>query len=172
MMQFIELVKKRQSIRSYNNKPIPRAHLTMCLETARLAPSACNAQPWHFIVIDDRAILDEVPGFHPYAKFLQDAPVAICVCGDLEREKNKGLDYWVLDCAAAAENILLAAHSLGLGACWIGIHPRIERKEALGQLLKLPQHVIPFCLIALGYPDQTSKPSQRYKSSRIHFNYW
>lgn len=140
------------------------------LKAAMSSPSAGNEQPWEFVVITDRNILCAIPKFHPYAQMLHEAPAAILVCGDLKREKYKG--YWVQDCSAATENILIEVVEQGLGAVWIGIYPIEERITGMRKLLAIPETIIPFSLIAIGYPAENKEPSDRFDASRIHYNTW
>ena len=126
------------------------------------APSARNQQPWHFAVIDDRAVLTKISDLMPNAAMAAEAPLAILVCGDLELEKSEG--YWVIDCAAATENLLLAAHALGLGACWCGVYPRENRMDGLRQLIGLPQNVIAHSLIVIGQPAEQVRAEKRYRA--------
>jgi len=169
-MEALEAILTRRSIRRYTEEPIPEEVVRQLLEAAMSAPSAGNQQPWQFVVINDRQILNEVPKFHPYASMLAQAKVAILVCGDLSREYFKG--YWIQDCSAATENILLAAHAKGLGAVWLGIYPREARVKALQKLLNLPEHIIPLSLVSLGYPAEKKPRADRFDSSRIHYNRW
>ena len=169
-MDAMDAILKRRSIRKYTKQPIPDKIIKELLEAAVSAPSADNQQPWHFIIIDDRKIFKEIPKFHPNAKMLKDADKAILVCGDLSLEKFKG--YWILDCSAATENILIAAHAKGLGACWLGIYPREERIVGMKKLLSIPEHVVPLSLISLGFPTEKKTSEDRYNSSRIHHNRW
>ena len=171
-METIEAILSRRSIRKFTDGPVSDALIEKLLQGGMCAPSAHNEQPWHFIVIKERAILDEISKIHPYAQMLKEAPVGICVCADMELEKDKGVGYWIQDCSAATENILIGARGLGLGACWLGIHPRTERKQAVKKLLRLPDHVEPFCVIALGQPAEEKPPANRFKSNRIHQNTW
>ncbi|MBS7627126.1 nitroreductase family protein [Candidatus Bathyarchaeota archaeon] len=166
----MEAIISRRSIRKYTDQPIPDDKVEMLLKAAMSAPSAGNQQPWHFIVINERKILDEIPKFHSYAQMLHEAPLAILVCGDLKLEKHKG--FWTQDCSAATENILIAANANGLGAVWLGIYPREERIRGLKNLLGLPEHIIPFSLIPIGYPAEHKPPAERYDESRIHYNHW
>jgi nitroreductase len=140
------------------------------IDAAMNAPSAGNQQPWQFIIIRKRETLVRIIDFHPHAMMLHDAQAAILICGDISLEKFKG--YWVLDCAAATENLLLAAHNLGLGACWLGIYPREDRVKNIGELLKVPKHIIPFSLVSLGYPDEHKGRMDRYLSNRVHYEQW
>lgn len=169
-MDTLEAIYTRRSIRKYKKKIISDEILQKLLRAAFHAPSAGNQQPWHFIILNDRKILNVIPTFHPSGKMLTEADKAILLCGDLYLEKFKG--YWMIDCAAAAENILLAAHSLGIGACWLGLYPREGRVTAMRKLLSLPTHIIPFALISLGYPAEIKPGEERYNTSRIHQNKW
>jgi nitroreductase len=169
-MEAMEAILSRRSIRRYEESKIPEELIQKMLKAAMSAPSASNEQPWHFIVIDDRRILDEIPGYHPFAGMLREAFLAIAVCGDLELQKHEG--SWTQDCSAATQNILLAAHALGLGAVWLGVHPREDRVEATRKLLSIPENVRPLCLIAVGYPAEQKPPSNRYDVSRVHRNGW
>ena len=169
-METLEAIHTRRSIRKFTGKDIPEELITKLLEAAMFAPSARNTQPWHFVAVNDRKILDKIPHVHPYAEMCYEAGAAILVCGDSGIEKLEG--YLALDCAAASQNILLAAHDLGLGAVWLGVYPRKERMEPLAGLFNLPQTVIPISLIALGYPAEKISPPERFNEERIHFNKW
>jgi len=169
-MDAYEAILTRRSIRKYKKQEISEDFLEKILHVACNAPSAGNQQPWHFVILDDRKILNVIQTFHPSAKMLKDADKAILVCGDLNLEKFKG--YWMIDCAAATENILLAAHCLGLGACWLGLYPREGRVAGMKKLLKLPTNIIPFAIVSLGYPAEVKQKEDRYDTSRIHRNRW
>jgi len=169
-MDVMDAILKRRSIRKYTKQPTSDKIIKELLEAAVSAPSAGNQQPWHFIIIDNHRIFNEIPKFHPSAKMLKDADKAILVCGDLSLERFKG--YWILDCSAATENILIAAHARGLGACWLGVYPREERIVGMRKLLNIPEHVIPLSLISLGFPAEQKTSEDRYNSSRVHHNKW
>jgi nitroreductase len=169
-MDAMNAILSRRSIRKYTNQPVSDEVMKELLEAAMSAPSAGNEQPWHFVVIDDRKILDEIPRYHPYSQMLKDAPVAVMVCGDETLQKYEG--YWVQDCSAATENILIAAQAKGLGAVWLGVYPIEDRVAALRKLLGIPENVIPFSLISIGYPAEQKPRSDRYDDSRIHHNQW
>ena len=168
-MDAIENILTRRSVRHFGPNPVPDEELDILLRAAMQAPSAGNAQPRHFVVITDRKVLDEVPKFHTSAGFIVEAPAAIPICAD-ENVARPG--RWLLDCSAAAENMLLAAHARGLGACWIGIQPEPVRIEGVSRLLGLPANVHPLCLIAVGYPTETPPAVNRYLPQRIHTNRW
>lgn len=169
-MEALEAILTRRSIRKYENKPVPPETIDKLLEAAMVAPSSMNLQPWRFVVISDRAILDKIPEIHPHAKMLKEAPLAILVCADTNAQDMEG--YWVQDCSAATQNILLAAHALGLGAVWLGIFPRTERMEGIIGLTGLPDDIKPVTLISIGYPGEVKSPSDRYNSTFVHYNNW
>jgi nitroreductase len=169
-MDTLTAIHTRRSIRRYLDKPISEELVEKLLATAMQSPSARNQQPWQFVVIDDRALLAEIPTFMPNAAMAAKAPLAILVCGDLELEKSEG--YWVVDCAAATENMLLAAHALGLGACWCGVYPREHRMEGLRQRIGLPKNVIAHSLVVIGHPAEQVGAEDRYRADRVHRNRW
>jgi nitroreductase len=169
-MEAIEAILSRRSIRQYTEQPIPPELIEQILRAAMAAPSARNQQPWQFVVIDDRAILDAIPAINENARMVAQAPCAIVVCGDLDREESKG--YWVQDCSAATQNLLVAAHASSLGAVWTGVYPQEERVARIQALLELPGSVIPLAIVALGYPAERKGPMDRYDTARIHRNSW
>ncbi|MBN2014744.1 MAG: nitroreductase family protein [Candidatus Altiarchaeota archaeon] len=169
-MDAIKAIKTRRSVREYSDQHVADETIRDLLEAAMCAPSAGNEQPWHFIVIRDQGVLEEIPRVHPYALMVKKASAALVVCGDTRLEKHKG--FWVQDCAAATENILLAANAKGLGAVWLGIYPRKDRVLGMQKLLKLPEEVIPLALVPLGYPLSRLPGSERFNESRIHEDRW
>jgi len=169
-MDALEAILTRRSVRNYTDQPIPEETIQLLLEAAVSAPSAGNQQPWQFIIIEEREILQRIPSVHPYSNMLNHAPLAILVCGDLSRERFKG--YWVQDCSAATQNILLAARALGLGAVWLGVYPLEDRVIGLQKLLSIPESVIPLSLISIGYPAAEQNRVDRYDAGRIHRNQW
>ena len=169
-MEAIEAILTRRSIRKYTPAPVSEEELHTVLDAAMNAPSSSNGQPWHFVVIDDRTVLDEIPKFHQYSSMLKEAPMAIVVCGDTKLERTKGV--WVQDCSAATENILLAARAQGLGSVWLGVFPIEERVAGLRRLLGLPDNVIPLSIIAIGHPGETKPPANRFNAERVHKNKW
>jgi nitroreductase len=170
MNQALDFILTRRSIRKFANRPVADELVTQLLRAAMAAPSAGNQQPWHFVVMTDRTVLDAVPAFHPHAAMIREAPLAIAVCGDLSLEKHQGM--WTLDCSAATQNLLLAVNALGLGAVWLGIYPRAERMAGMKELLGLPETVIPFSLVPIGYPNEHKPPADRYQESRVRRNRW
>jgi nitroreductase len=169
-MDAMEALMTRRSIRQYAEKPVPDSMVADLLRAAMMAPSAGNEQAWQFLVLTDRAILDSIPQIHPHCQMIKQTPVAVLVCGDLSREVHKG--YWVQDCAAAIENLLLAAHAMGLGAVWTGIYPVEERVAAFRAKFELPAEIVPMALIPIGYPAEKPAHPDRYDSARVHRNRW
>jgi nitroreductase len=169
-MDTYETIMTRRSVRKFTSGEVGDDLVDKLLRAAMQAPSANNGQPWHFIVIRDRVILDEIPSFHPFAQMVKQAPLAILVCADTRDARSP--DYWVLDCSAATENLLLAAHALDLGAVWLGIHPRQERMEKIIPLVNLPEGVKPLALVAIGIPAEHHPFADRFKPERIHHDTW
>jgi nitroreductase len=167
-IETLEAIHTRRSIRKYTDRPVPRELVTELLRAAMSAPSAVNAQPWVFIVIDDRKILDEIPTFSPYAGMCREAPMAILVCGDTTQEKAPG--FWVQDCSAAIQNLLLAAHDAGLGAVWTGIFPMTDRVRGFRKAFGLPDYVFPLGLVPVGYPAEKPGPQDRYREKKVYHN--
>lgn len=169
-MDVLDAILSRRSVRKYENKPIAIEELTDLIRYAMYAPSAVNAQPWHFVIVDDRSILNEIMKFHPHASMLSQAAAAVLVCGDEKQAHTPA--YWPVDCAAATQNLLLAAHGKGFGAVWLGVYPREERIQAMRNLISLPEHVHPFSLISIGYTTQEPRVANRFKPEKIHRNNW
>ena len=169
-MDTYEAILSRRSIRQYTNEPVKQEIQKKLLTAAMQAPSARDTQPWQFIVIDDKNSLKEISAFHPYAEMLRHAPLAIAVCGDFQVEESE--EYLALNCAAATENMLLAAHSFGLGAVWLGIYPRKKRIKNLRELLNLPESIIPISLVAIGHPIEKKDRFDRFDPNKIHSNQW
>jgi nitroreductase len=169
-MDAIEAILSRRSIRKYKKEAVPKELMDQLLGAAMNAPSAGNEQPWHFIVIQDRKVLDGIPKCHPYSGMLREAPAAIVVCADLQLLADKA--WWVQDCSAATENILIAAQAKGLGAVWLGVYPKDDRVTGMKDLLGLPQDIIPLSIISVGYPAEEKPYKSSYQPSRIHYDGW
>ena len=163
-------VLSRRSIRKYTDEPVAHDQLLLLVRAAMAAPSADDERPWHFIVITDHDIRNRIPDIHPFAYIAVSAPAVIIVCGDESLQKLQG--FWIQDCAAATENILIEAQQLGLGAVWLGIFPVEGRVEGFRRLLDMPDNIIPFSLVVLGYPAEYREPADRFDESRLHFNRW
>ncbi len=169
-MDILEGIFTRRSIRQYQPTPVSDELLDKILAAGMAAPSAGNQQPWQFIIIRKRDLLDRIPSISPYADMVKQVSTAILVCGDLSLERFKG--YWMQDCCAAVENILLAAHGVGLGAVWTAVYPESSRIEGFRELVGLPEHVIPLALVPIGYPNTPPGSVNRFNRTRIHYDKW
>lgn len=163
-MELLEGILTRRSIRKYKEREVEEEKIMKIINAGMYAPSSRNKRPWFFIIIKNRKILKEIADFHPYGKMLKSAPLAILICGNKIIQEVEG--YIALDCAASTENILLAAHSMGIGSCWIGIYPRKERMDFIKKLLKLEEKLIPISLVALGYPDEEKEKPERFEEEK------
>lgn len=169
-MEIFEALKTRRSIRAYQDRDINDQDIRKIIDAAMMAPSAGNARPWQFIVIKDREKLQKLKNINPYAKMGDDAKAAIMICGDLSLEKYQG--FWVQDCSAATQNLLLAAHALGIGSVWTGVHPIEERVKGFKELFNLPENIVPLSLNILGYPKKVPKSESRFEENKIHYEKW
>ena len=166
-------IMSRTSIRAYTNQPVEDEKIEQMIAAAMAAPSAGNKQPWRFVVVRDRAVLDSIAAHFRTIRMADKAPLAIVVCGDMnDTFDGDGLDYWVEDTSAATENLLLAAHALGLGAVWCGIYPMQERVAYLSRLLHLPPHIVPLNVVPIGYPAEDPEPKDKWKPEHIQYDYW
>lgn len=169
-METLEAIFTRRSIRKFSDRQIQESDINRLLKAGMYAPSANNSQPWHFVVINERELLDRIPTFHPWSKMCFQAPLAIVVCAYVPAGKK--FDLWVQDCSAATQNILLAAHAIGLGGVWLGVHPREERIAGVRDLLGLPEEVHPVSIVVLGYPNEQPETPERFDLAKVHFNQW
>ena len=169
-MDAIENILNRRSIRKYSGKHISDEQLELLLKAAMYAPSAVNKQPWHFIIFRDEEIRKKIVEFHPNASMLLKAEAGILVCYDEDLQHDIG--YGQVDCSAATQNILLAAHALGLGAVWVGIYPRQNRIDSTHYLFSLPANIKPFSMVSIGYPAEKKPFPERFKKERIHYEKW
>ena len=168
----LDFIFARRSVRRYLDREIPPEMLDDLLEAGMAAPSARATDPWHFLVVTRRETLDAIAEALPHGRMLLNAPAAMIVCGDL-RQALDGLESYMLqDVSAAVENILLAASALGLGSCWLGIHPRRERVHSVRALFRLPDHIVPVAGIALGWPEATTEARTRFRRERVHRERW
>ena len=167
----MKTITTRTSIRKYQDKPVEKEIINQLLRAAMSAPSAMNKQPWHFVVVTKKEVLLSLALANPYAKMVAHAPLAIVICGDMNKTiEGQGRDFWVQDASATTENLLIAAHAFGLGAVWTGIFPLEERCEAVKQILHLPDHLIPLNTIVIGYPDENPKPKDKFNTENISYD--
>lgn len=167
-MDALGAIMTRRSIRKYTSENVSDSEIKKILEASMAGPSANNTQPWHFVVIRDKKVLNKITEINPHASMAKEASLAIVVCGDSELSPS----FWLQDCCIAAQNILIAVHALGLGAVWTAVYPNEERIESIKGLLKLPKNIMPLCIIPVGHPDEVKKLEDRYKKERMHINFW
>lgn len=164
-------IMTRTSIRQYTDEAVSRSAVDSLLRAGMAAPTAANKQPWCFVVIDRRDMLDSISGMAPGWRPASRAPLAIVVCGDRDKAiDGEGSEYWIQDCSAVSENILLAAHSMGLGAVWCGVYPVQERTEALSAFIGFPPSIVPLSLIVIGHPAENPALKDKFDSTAIYFN--
>lgn len=168
----IDCILTRTSIRAYEDRPVEEAKVEQLLRAAMAAPSARNEQPWAFVVVRDRATLGAMAERLPYAKMAAEAPLAIVACGDRGNDPEKPNRWWVQDVSAATENLLLAAHAMGLGAVWTGVYPDSARVEIIRKLLGLPANIVPLNVIPIGYPAESPIPKDKWKPAKIRYDRW
>ncbi len=169
-MELLEGLLTRRSIRKYKEDKVSDNQLEILIKAGMHAPSAANKQPWHFVIFRDKAIINKITEFHQNAGMLKNASAAILVCWDEQLQHGKG--YGPVDCSAATQNILLATHSIQIGAVWVGIYPREHRMRAVHELFHLPENIQPFSIISIGFPDEEKSSPDRYRPERIHYETW
>ncbi|MDP3063485.1 MAG: nitroreductase family protein [Chloroflexota bacterium] len=174
MNETIQSILGRRSIRRYKSTQVDKATIETILRAGMASPTASNRQPWELLVITSREGREKLARAHSYAQMLLTAPVCIVVCGNRERfyPEREAEDFWVQDCSALTENMLVAAQSLGLGTCWCGVYPRRTRVEAVSKALGLPQGIVPLNLVALGYGDEDPPVKDKWRPDRIHWETW
>lgn len=169
----LAVIHERTSIRQFTDQKLTKEQLETLVKAGMAAPSAVNAQPWHFIVVDDPALLKTIGESIKTSKSLISAPAAILVCGNMRKAKEGWLQqYWIQDCSAASENILLAATSMKLGAVWTSIYPAEDRIKTVAGILVLPDHIIPLNIIPIGYPKAPKEPMDKWNPENVSWNNW
>lgn len=169
----LKTIFSRKSVRAYTDGAVSKEQLEMLVRAGMAAPSAVDQRPWEFIIITEPSTLNALASRLPYARMAAHASAAIIVCGDLRRQWG-GPDsvMWVIDCAAATENVLLAAESLGLGAVWTAVYPYPERIHPVKELLGVPEYIEPLALIPVGIPRGGEKPKDKWKPESVHWGKW
>ncbi|CCQ92806.1 putative NADH dehydrogenase/NAD(P)H nitroreductase [[Clostridium] ultunense Esp] len=169
-MNVLEAIMTRRSIRKFTGEPISEEDLKTILKAGFQAPSAHNFQPREYVVVRDQEKIQKITEFHKYAKMLPKAGCGIIVCGD--REKQPEIGFLVEDCSASIQNMLLAAHGLGLGAVWCGLYSVEKLTKAMAEVLELPEHIIPIGMVVVGVKDEEKDSVDRYDESKIHYDRW
>lgn len=171
MSDIIDVILRRRSIRQFTSEGICEETLTLLLKAAMSAPTACNSQPWEFIVVTETAILDEIRNKLLFARY--NAPAAIVVCGNVNIANNSAArEHWVQDCSAATENILIAAVGLGLGAVWIGVYPYPSKIKPLTEVLGIPEKAIPLSMVYIGHPAETKQARTQYDPHKVYWQHY
>lgn len=169
----LECIATRTSIRSFTDQPVEESHIEKILRAGMAAPTAVNKQPWAFVVVKDKVLLQTLADSLPNAKMTAQAAFAIVACGDMSKAlEGQAREFWVQDVSAATENMLLAAHSLGLGAVWTGAYPDMQRAATIRKILQIPSHIIPLNVIPMGYPADSPTPKDKWKPENVHYNTW
>jgi nitroreductase len=169
----LEIIHERKSVRNYTDQKVDREQLETLVRAGMAAPTAVNKQPWAFVTVDDRATLDSLGAHLPYAKMLKKASAAIIVCGDMTKAlEGWEQEFWIQDCSAATQNILLAAEASGLSAVWTAAYPAEDRMQTVTSILGLPEHIIPLNVIPIGYPTGNEAPKDKWKPENLHWNKW
>lgn len=165
-------ILSRKSVRSYTDEAVTRQQLDTLVRVAMAAPTGKDMRPWKFIVIDDKSVMQQLAAQLPKAKMLAEAQAAILVCGDLSIKDKEGKPStnWAFDCSAASENLLLQAEAMGLGAVWTGVYPYEDRTDAIKKVFELPDDIVPFSLIPIGYPKGDPQPKDKFDKDNIHYN--
>jgi len=170
----LNAISQRHSVRHFTTTPISADTLELIARAGMAAPTACNKQPWDIMTIDDRTTLDSLYTAMQYRDSMAMAPAAMVVCGDMYKTLPEiARDFWIQDCSAMTENILVAAHACGLGTVWTGVYPIPERLEIVRNTLDLPDNIIPLCVILVGHPiEGADQPKDKWLPENYHYNKW
>jgi nitroreductase len=163
----LTVIHNRKSVRQYSDEPVTKEQIELLLKAGMAAPTAGNRQPWHLIAIMDKEVLVDLTEYLPYGQMLNEAAAAIIVCGDLSKVNKDGPEYWVQDCSAVTQNILLAVEAIGLGAVWIGVYPSEQRTEDIIMAMDLPEDIIPLSVISIGYPFGKDDPKDKWDPDKV-----
>lgn len=167
----LSVIMTRKSVRKFKPEKLSDAQIETLLRAGMAAPSAVNKQPWEFIVVDDAALLDSLQASCQNFRIANGCQQVLVVCGNEQKAiEGEGKTYWIQDCSAATENILLAAHSMGLGAVWCGVTPIKERMAKVAEILNVPSYVKPFAVICVGVPDEAPEVKDKWNPANVHKN--
>ena len=167
----LEVIKTRVSVRHFTGDKLSGEQIESILRAGMSAPTAVNKQPWAFVVVDDASVLSQLSEAIHSSRIENGASHAIVVCGDMQKAlEGEAQGYWVEDTSAATENMLLAAHAMGLGGLWVGVYPISERVRQVSEIINAPEHIIPMGIVVLGYPDEQPEVKDKWKTENIHYN--
>jgi nitroreductase len=168
MSDILQTIFSRRSIRRYSDRPVECEVLTQLMQAAMAAPSASNSRPYEFVVVTEPETMAAFQKEMPFGKFK--SPAAVVICGNHRVANNASSRlFWVQDCSAATENMLIAAAGLGLGTCWLGVHPMKPVEQIVRRIVKLPRHVTPLAVVYVGYPAEEKPPRTQYEEQRVHW---
>ena len=165
----LDVIHSRKSVRTYTDEPVSKEQLLTLVKAAMASPTGMDKRPWEFIIVTDKEVMREWADTLPYASMLKKAQAAIVVCGRTDKD-NGGSPYWYVDCAAATQNLLLAAESIGLGAVWTATYPYEDRMGVVINEYNLPDDVKPLCIVPIGYPTGKEQPKDKFNEAKIHFD--
>lgn len=170
----MSIIFERTSVRKYTSEPVSKEQIELLLKAGMAAPSARNLQPWEFIVIQNQDTLNKIAQIGQNAHMLSEAPLAIVVCADTNKDfyPTQNINFWVQDCSAVTQNIMLQAVELGLGSVWIGTYPKEVMVKPVSEMLGLPENIIPFSIISIGYPADEVQPKNKFDKNKIHLENW
>ena len=167
----LEVINTRVSVRQFTGDKLSDAQIETILRAGMSAPTAVNKQPWTFVVVNDEAVLAQLNEALPSSRIGNGASHAIVVCGDMEKAlEGEAQGYWVEDTSAATENMLLAAHAMGLGGLWVGVYPIMEKVQKVSEIINAPEHIVPMCLVVLGQPNEQPAVKDKWKTENIRYN--
>ena len=167
----LNCIMTRTSIRQYQDRPVEQEKVEQLLRAAMAAPTAVNKQPWHFYVLNTKEAINRLADASQRGgDMVRSAALVVVVCGNMDKAlEGKAREYWIQDTSAATENLLLAAHALGLGAVWTGVYPMKERVEMTTKVLNLPENLVPLCTILIGYPAESPTPKDKWKPENVTY---
>lgn len=169
----VENILTRKSVRKYTGAPIPASVQENIMRCAMAAPTAMNIQPWTFIVVDTQEGRNKLITLNFQPEKIATAGMVVIVCGDSTKfMEGPARDFWIEDCSAATQNILLAAHAEGLGAVWCGVYPIKETMDMFSELYQLPENIVPFAMVTIGHPSENPAVKDKWAPEKIHHNYW
>lgn len=172
MNPYLQFIYQRRSVRKYRKGDVSDKIVKDLLDAGMAAPSAAAKDPWEFIVVRNRNMLAKICEELPNGLMLKDSALGIVVCGDISKAHDRQESYMLQDCSAAIQNILLAVTKLGLGACWLGVHPRQTRMDHIRRVFDLPENIIPVAVLSIGWPDEEHKARTRYNPDLVHYEKW
>ena len=168
----LSVIHNRKSVRVFTEQTVSNSDLDAIIRAGMAAPTGFDARPWQFIAITDRGIMLELRKELGYAKGLDTSPAAIVVCGDMNKADARAPEFWITDTSAATENMLLAIEAMDLGGVWCTIYPGEDRMTHARKVLSLPNHIMPLCVIPIGYPAGENFPKDKYDPATIHWEKW